>query len=144
MLFATGTESGGSDTGGLRTNDDASFSYTLSSLATTTAEGCFSQYDYEAGQYSDGSYSFSSAVHDEHAEDSTSYAVTETLVREGTGTWVNDRSGISTSGVNGTFLYSASGSMTVSESGRPGSQTPATVMEPGSQTPATALYSRGL
>ena len=104
---ATGTETSGGNTGGLRTNDNASFSYTLSSLSTVTAAGSWSSSDYEAGQYSDGSYSFSSAVHDEHAQDSASYAVTETLVREGTGTWVNDRSGISTSGVNGTFLFSA-------------------------------------
>lgn len=60
---------------------------------------------------------FGNKTHDEHAEDSASYAVTESLARSGTGTWVNDRSGISTSGVNGTFLYSASGSKTASESG---------------------------
>ena len=45
-------------------------------------------------------------MHDEHSEYSGDYVRVADFDRTATGTWVNDRSGISTSGVNGTFLFS--------------------------------------
>ncbi len=101
MLFAAGSS---------QTSDTAPFSYTLSALGTLTANATWTSSDYRAGTWGNGSYANGSAVHDEHREESADYTRLSDFERHATGIWVNLRTGISTSGVNGTYLYTADGS----------------------------------
>ena len=98
-----GASTSGTLSGSTRTSDTAPFSYTLSGLGTYSGNATWSSSDYRAGQWGNGSYSFGSAVDDEHSEYAGDYVHFD---RTATGTWVNDRSGISTSDVNSTFLFS--------------------------------------
>src|SRR5438093_708808 len=50
------TTTDGTHTGTAAVTDAATFSYTLTAMATLTAAGSYSSSDYLAGQYSDGSY----------------------------------------------------------------------------------------
>src|SRR5262249_57887213 len=65
-----GTTTDGAHTGTASGNDAGTFSYTLTSQATLTANGSSSASDYLAGQFANGSYSLSSFVHDDQSGDS--------------------------------------------------------------------------
>jgi hypothetical protein len=66
--------------------------------------------DYLAGSYANGSYNFSSYTHNEQASDLATLSASGTETDASNGTLVNNTQGISTSGINGTYLYAASGS----------------------------------
>ena len=107
------TTTDGTHTGTAATSDAATFSYTLTAIATLTAAGSYSSGDYLAGQFANGSYSLSSFTHDEQSNDSITFSSAVTYAESTSGTKNNNTQGISTTGVNGNFAYTGSGSYSV-------------------------------
>ena len=78
-------------------------------------------------------------MHDESSSDSTSFSSALTFLRTATGTLVNDTQGISTNGVNGTFVYSSSSSSTNAR--HQGSLDSQTTHEEGATANGSTAYS---
>ena len=102
-------------TGTVDTTDASAFSYTQTATASTSAAASWTTSDYDAGNWANGSYAYTSATHNETSGDSTSYLGLGTYTQTSSGTWAHDAEGISTSGVNGTFAYSGSTSWSYEE-----------------------------
>jgi hypothetical protein len=94
-------------TGTSRNSDIGTFNYSLTALSTITGGGSYSDSDYGAGSFTNGSISLSSLVHSERSNNSMTKTFGGLYQGSSTGTVVNDTQGISTRGVNGTFNYSS-------------------------------------
>jgi len=71
---------------------------------------------YGAGCYSNGSYAYSSWTRDRGGDSASTFSSSTAFNQDASGTWVNRTTGISTSGVNGTFVYTASAGNTFEQS----------------------------